>query len=139
MKIIFYIFTFILVLTSCNTQRFKPGVYETIEVKSDLTDHDDYTSGFFLLSERNLENEHLTFDFGDVLFDVAQAGKRIVDGSWTFHNASKTQLLINYNYDDDFYSEVFEVTFPSEEQAYYTLTHIDDTKNSFAVNLEYFE
>lgn len=139
MRTLFYLTTLLLILTSCNTQKFKPGVYENIGIESSLVDHDDYTSGFFLLSERNLENEHLTFDFGDVLFDVAQAGERIIDGSWTFHNHSKTQILLNYNYDDLFYSEVFEITFPTETNANYKLTHVDETKNAFSVNLEYFE
>ncbi len=139
MKSILVFFTLILILSSCRPQIFKPGVYESLAVKSSLVDHHDYTSGLFLLSERNLENEHLTFDFGAVLFDVAQAGERIADGSWTFNNASKTQILINYNYDDDFYSEVFEITFPSEGHNYYKMTHIDNTKNSFEVHLEYFE
>jgi hypothetical protein len=132
--------TFILILMeSCNRPHFEPGLYGDAGMSASTPDQDDYVCGFLRLIHNNTEKEHITFDFGDVLMDVGLSGKKIIDGSWSYANTSKQEIIINYSYGGVYYSENYLVIFPAANNTHYILKLVTDAQNTFEIYLDFFE
>ena len=102
-------------------------------------DQEGYVCGFLHLIHNNIEKEHITFDFGDVLMDVGLSGKKTIDGSWSYANISKQEIIINYSYGGIYYSENYLVRSPSADNTYYILKLVTDSQNTFEIYLDFFE
>lgn len=126
-------------LGSCSTQSFGPGLYGDAGMTASTPNQDGYVSGFLRLIHDNTENEHITFDFGDVLMDVGLSGEKVIDGSWSYATPSKSEINLNYSYDGKYYNENFVVTEPSSENGYYILKLNNESENSFEIYLNFFE
>ena len=124
---------------SCSTQSFGPGLYGDAGITASTPDQNGYVAGFLRLTHDNLENEHITFDFGDILMDAGFSGEKIIDGSWNYRNTSKSEVAINYSYNGIYYSENYQVISPSSDHAYFILKLIKESDNTFEIYLDFFE
>lgn len=128
-----------MLMVSCNTPHFEPGLYGNIGMSATTPNQDDSVCGFLRLIHDNIEKEHITFDFGSVLMDVGLSGKNVIDGSWSYLNKSKQEIIINYSYGGIYYSEIYQVISPSADNAYYILKLVTDSPNTFEIYLDFFE
>lgn len=126
-------------LGSCNTQSFGPGLYGDAGMTASTPNQDGYVCGLLRLIHDNIENEHLTFDFGDVLMDVGLSDEKVIDGSWSYLNPSKSEINLTYSYDGKYYNENYEIIEPSSDNDYYILKLNKASENSFELYLTFFE
>jgi hypothetical protein len=129
----------VLLLSACDRQQFGPGLYGDAGMTASTPDQSGYVCGILRLIHDNIENEHITFDFGDVLMDAGLSGKKKIDGSWSYVNASKDKIALNYTYEGQFYSETYDVLEPNSDRAYYILKLDHESINKFEIYLEFFE
>ena len=86
------------------TQNILRTGFGDADMSGSTPNKDEYVCGFSRLIHNNIENEHINFDFDEVLMNVRLSGEKVIDVSWLYANTSKSEIVINYSYDSVYYS-----------------------------------
>lgn len=125
----------LLLVLSCGSDHFGPGVYIQFGHGA-YTPEEATATGIKRLYDDHRESE---FHFQDFTFQVKSDGSEIIKGTWSWTDENKMKVNLNYTYDGGNYSETYKVFNPDQSQPSYQLKHESNTKNTFRFDLRQVE
>lgn len=121
----------LLLIVSCGTDQFGPGIYLQFGHGA-YTPEEATATGIKRLYDDYTQCE---FHFQDFAFQVKSNESEIMKGTWAWTDENKKKVKLNYSYSGNNYSETFKILNPNHRQPSYQLKHESNTKNSFRFDL----
>jgi hypothetical protein len=130
-KLILFVFS-IALLTSCGAGGFGDGKYAELGHGSETKEFMENSGMHTIFNDYEMGLEFI-FDKGK--FQVFKDDKLITKGQWHIDESEKTLIHLVFKYEDEQYSEGYEVFNPGNGSEAYKLELQSELRNSFYFNL----